>query len=1123
MPQDAKSGRFLIPAVIVVLTAGIFFTDMHTRLGMAVWVGYVIPLLVSSGMRRAWLPFGLAAVFSGMIYAAWVLAPAGIDRSAALNNRILGMVVLWVIAVIEFKRRRVYTQLCEKETRLNTLFKILPAGVSIVDGERKLLEKNPALETLLHLSKARFEDGKMVGRRFLRADGSVLPEDEVPSLRSIRENRVIMDSEMGVVREDGAVIWIAVNAAPLAGVGAVVATIDITKRKLAEQALAESEERYRRLFNEMTEGFAAHEIICDAAGKPCDYRYLEINPAFERLTGLRREKIVGRRLTEVLPDEDPKWLDRYGQVALTGEPVHFESFSPALNRHYEVDAYCPAPGQFAVMFLDVTARKRVEHLLQEQYLELENLYHSLPVGLAVIDRQFRYLRINDHMAAINGRPAVDHLGRTIYEMIPEVASLLEPVYRRVFDTGEPVTNVEYAKNSRPNPAHERNYLASYHPLKTQSGHVYGFCAVVMDISGRKGAEKALAESEERFRSAMQYSGIGMAVCSATGAWLEVNPALTAILGYSREEFLAGDFQSITHPDDLGSCLIELDRLRRGDINTFEVQKRFRHHAGHYLWVQSNVSMIRFGDGRPGYFVVQMQDITERKQAADELFQSREMLRMILDNIPERVFWKDVHSRFLGGNQLFARDCGFISSGELIGKTDFDTAMRDHGEVFQADDRHVMATDRPKLSYEVTQQAPDGRTAFLLASKVPLHDKEGRVIGVLGTYEDITERKALETQFRQAQKMEAVGRLAGGVAHDFNNLLTIISGYSDILLSELPAEDPSRDSLTEIKKASDRAAALTRQLLAFSRNQVLVPDILDLNSVIGECENMFLRLLGEDIEFKKELDPYLGKVQADPSQLDQVLLNLVVNARDAMPQGGVLSIQTGNAILDESFCQSQPGVRPGRYVRLAVSDTGMGMEESVRAQIFEPFFTTKQQGKGTGLGLAMVFGFIKQSGGHVTVSSELGRGSSFTIYLPEVRVSDPADKPSGASREVPPGSETILLVEDQADVRTLARHMLQMRGYQVLEAPNGTDAIRLVENHQGPIDLMVSDVVMPGMGGRQLAEKIVALRPEIKVLFVSGYTDDAVMRHGIHSSETNFLQKPFTGESLAQKVRKVLDQ
>jgi len=1110
---------------------------------------------------------------------------------------------------------------------------------------------NPTLEKLLEITPTVEDRRSQLGtRRFLRGDGSVMPEEDLPSARAMREQRIIMDTEVGFARTDGEVLWFSVNTAPLPGFGAAVALVDITKRRQAEKALAASEKRYQRLFNEMTEGFALHEIICDATGKPADYRFLEINPAFERLTGLQREAVVGHLLTEVLPNEDPQWLERYGRVALTEEPSHFEFYSTALNRHYEVDAYCPAPRQFAVLFLDITARKRVEHLLQEQYLELENLYHSLPIGLCVIDRQFRFLKINDRLAAINGRSAVEHLGRSVYEMVPDVANSLEPLYRQVFNTGEAVCNIELTRISRTTPVDKRNYLASYHPLKAQDGHVYGLCSVVVDITERKIAEQAmmeseerfrsamqysgigmaivssagrflevnpllcgilgytreammamsfqsithpedlaedlanlgrvlkgeietyqmekrylhqsghyvwaqlnvsviwhqdhkscdfvaqiqditsrkqvlqaLAESEERFRSAMQYSGIGMAVALVSGHWLEVNPALLVILGYSRKEMMAGDFLTLVHEDDLAACQRAIDGLLRDDSKTFELQQRLRHRAGHHLWVQTNVSLSRHNDGKTSCLVFQMQDITERKQAADVLFQSREMLRMILDNIPQRVFWKDSESKYMGGNLLFALDWGLSSPDELTGKKDSDIIPSGIIELYQADDRQVMMTDQPKLNYEEMQVRPNGQTAYLMTSKVPLHDKEGRVIGVLGTYEDVTERKVLETQFRQAQKMEAVGRLAGGVAHDFNNLLTIISGYTNLLLAELPADDGSVDFLTEIKKAGERAAALTRQLLAFSRKQVLTPDILDLNTVITDCENMLQRLLGEDIDVQTKLATDLGRVQADASQLDQVLLNLVVNARDAMPQGGMLLIKTANAVLDEYYCQQQPGVKPGPYVLLEVSDTGVGMDEATKAQIFEPFFTTKEPGKGTGLGLAMVFGFIKQSGGHVTVSSELGRGSTFSIYLPEIRVSEIGEKAGGTDRELPPGSETILLVEDQHDVRTLARHMLQMHGYLVLEANQGNEAIRIAETYAGDIHLLISDVVMPGMGGRQLAEKIVTLRPDIKVLFVSGYTDDAVMRHGIHSAATNFLQKPFTSDTLNLKVRKVLEQ
>lgn len=1010
MSEGYKPPVLLTFGAIIASSLGIFIIDLRAPAGVA-WMGYVIPLLWSGFWRRPGLPFLLASVFSVLMLISGRLSSPGMSFHPGQADRLIGMAVLWMVALIEFKR--------------------LQAGAQL------------------------------------------------------RES--------------------------------------VAKRELAEKTLAESEERYHRLFNEMTEGFALHEILCDGSGRPSDYRFLEINPSFERLTGLPREKVVGRLCSGVLPGEHPQWLERYGRVALTGEPVHFEDFSATLNRYYEVDAYCPAPRQFAVMFLDITARKRVEHLLQEQYLELENLYRSLPIGLSVVDHQFRFLKMNDRLAAINGRPAVEHLGRTIYEMIPDVAAALEPIYRRVFATGEAVCNIEFTRNFRMVPGEERNYLASYHPLKAKEGHVYGLCSVVVDITERKRTEQALVESEERFRSAMQHSAIGMAMVSPAGGFLEVNPALCRILGCEREVLLATDFQTITHPEDLPESLAFNKRLLQGEIQTFELEKRYRHQAGHYIWARVNVSLIRHRDGKSCSLVTQMQDITERKRAADELFQSREMLRMILDNIPQRVFWKDRELKFMGGNLLIARDCGFTDPAELIGKSDYDIIFQKTAEDFRSDDRQVMETNQPKLNYEELQIRPDGKTAHLMTSKVPLHDKDGRVIGVLGTYEDITERKALETQFRQAQKMEAVGRLAGGIAHDFNNLLTVISGYSNLLLAELPPEDGSVLFLTEIKKAGERASALTRQLLAFSRKQVLTPDNLNLNAVIGECENMLRRLLGEDIDFQLQLAADLGRVLADPNQLDQVLLNLVVNARDAMPQGGTLLIKTANATLDEHYCQQHPGIKPGPYVMLVVSDTGVGMDETTKALIFEPFFTTKQEGKGTGLGLAMVFGFIKQSGGHITVSSAPKHGSSFSIYLPEVRSAGVPGPPPGASPEVPSGSETILLVEDQNEVRVLARRMLQKRGYQVLEASHGAEAVRMVEAHPGTIHLLISDVVMPGMGGRQTAEKIVALRPQIKVLFMSGYTDDAVMRHGIHSAETNFLHKPFTGEALHRKVRKILDQ
>jgi CheY-like chemotaxis protein len=370
----------------------------------------------------------------------------------------------------------------------------------------------------------------------------------------------------------------------------------------------------------------------------------------------------------------------------------------------------------------------------------------------------------------------------------------------------------------------------------------------------------------------------------------------------------------------------------------------------------------------------------------------------------------------------------------------------------------------------------------------------------------------------------VGRLAGGVAHDFNNLLTVITGYSELLLKRFTEDDDVVDKLEEIRKASKRASALTYQLLAFSRKQVLQPKVLDINAVVTEVGKMLQRLIGEDIELVMVLHPGIGRVKADPGQISQIIMNLAVNARDAMPQGGKLSIETANVQLDQEYVRHHLGAKPGSYVMLALIDTGAGMDAATRQRIFEPFFTTKGTGSGTGLGLATVYGIVKQSGGYITVESEIGLGSTFKIYLPLVDVNDEAEtawseEPSG---EMPTGTERILLVEDEQAVRALARQVLEMCGYEVLEARDGAEAVSICEGVDGVIDLLVTDVVMPQISGSELAEQLSVLRPEMQVLYMSGYTDDAMVRHGLGDGTANFIQKPFTPENLAHKVREVIE-
>ena len=388
--------------------------------------------------------------------------------------------------------------------------------------------------------------------------------------------------------------------------------------------------------------------------------------------------------------------------------------------------------------------------------------------------------------------------------------------------------------------------------------------------------------------------------------------------------------------------------------------------------------------------------------------------------------------------------------------------------------------------------------------------------------DVTERRNLEGQLRQSQKMEAIGMLAGGVAHDFNNLLTAINGYSELILKRLPADHPLRSSVIEIAKAGSRAATLTQQLLAFSRKQVMQPRTIDLNAVVSEIEKMLRRLIGEHIALRTVLDPKLGSTKADPGQVEQVLVNLVVNARDAMAGGGKLTIETRNVFLDEDYARMHISVVPGRYVMLGVSDTGVGMDEATSARIFEPFFSTKDPGKGTGLGLSTIYGIVKQTGGNIWVYSELGKGTTFKIYFPLVEEHPDVAVVSKLTEEKTNGNETILLVEDEEIVRKLALQVLQLYGYNVLEASGGENALSICKDNQGKIDLLITDVVMPGMSGRELANRVAELCPGIKVLYMSGYTDSAIVHQGELDEGANFMQKPFTTEGFARKVREVLD-
>jgi two-component system, cell cycle sensor histidine kinase and response regulator CckA len=630
-----------------------------------------------------------------------------------------------------------------------------------------------------------------------------------------------------------------------------------------QAALEESERRWRCLFDEMTSAASVHEIICDDDGRPVDFRCLRVNAAFEKVTRLSAAQVIGRTAREVLPIDDSS-IARYGRVALTGAPVEFEAYFAPLGRFFETRAFRIQPGQFAIVFRDISKHVQSEEELRSARAQLDAIVQASPLGIIVVDPAGIVLQWNAAAERIFGHGATEVRGR-------------------------------------------------------------------------------------------------------------------------RAPFL---------PED-----------REGEV-----------------W-QALLATVR-GEGRS------VAPLARRK---------------------------------------------------------------------------------------------DGGTIDLVLSTAPLRGPGGAVDSVLAIVADVTQQRRLEAQYLQAQKLEAIGRLAGGVAHDFNNVLTTIACYTDILQAGVERTSPLYVDLEEIQRAAQRGAELTSQLLAFSRKQVIKPVIIDLNQVITRSRRMLGRIIGEDVELVFLPGQNVARVKADPGQIEQVLVNLAVNGRDAMPAGGRLSIETCNAILDEQQCHTHPAARPGAWVMLSVSDNGSGMSSEVQQHIFEPFFTTKEQGKGTGLGLATVYGIVQQSGGFITVESREGAGTSFGIHLP---VAEGAEAVVGIRRtagEVASGEETVLLVEDEAAVRNLARKVLQRLGYVVLEASDGESALKICERHLSPVHLLLTDVVMPGMNGKELYERLHAQKPELRALFMSGYTDEAIARHGVRGSETNFLQKPFTVEMLARKVREVLDR
>jgi len=750
---------------------------------------------------------------------------------------------------------------------------------------------------------------------------------------------------------------------------------------------------------------------------------------------------------------------------------------------------------------------------------VEALFDAAPVGMAIFDASHRFVRINPAMAAINGLPVGAHLGRSLEEVLPELAPVVGPILDRVVATGERVKDLVVAGSTPLMPGVARVWRASYLPIEL--GDESGVAVFVEERTAQLAAEQALRESEDqfraselRFRTICETAPIGIFLSDAEGGVVYSNPAAQEMVGLPEEELLGTGWARLLDPEDLPGIAAALE-AGRTDPHGFSIHARVHRPDGKLIWTETVGREVYDGERHIGR-VSLTTDVTERHRILAALHESEELFRELAENV-DAVF-------YLAKPDAVGVD--YVSPGfwSIWGRTPDE--LREHPHVWldaiHPDDRErvreTFQSDRTGFRAEYRVVRPDGSIRWISDRSFPVRNAEGKVIRVAGVATDETQRHTLETQLLQAQRLESIGRLAGGVAHDFNNLLTVIMSHAAFARQDLRH---AGEDLLAIEQAGARASELTGQLLSFARRQVIEPRVVDLNALTTQIDRMLRRLIGEDVELETRLEPRLWPVKVDPAQMEQVLVNLAVNGRDAMPNGGRLTVETANVVLDEGYRSSHADVVPGEYVMLGVSDNGLGIEPELLPMIFEPFFTTKPNGAGTGLGLATCYGIVKQAGGHIWAYSEPGAGATFKVYLPRAE-GVPGASGTGTAAAAARGHETVLLVEDDDSVRAIAVRTLRSQGFQVLEAVDGVAALEVAAGYEGTIHLLLTDVVMPRMGGKELAARLLELRPETKVLYASGYTRNAIVHHGVLEQGTNFLQKPYVPDGLARKVREVID-
>ncbi len=866
--------------------------------------------------------------------------------------------------------------------------------------------------------------------------------------------------------------------------------------------------------------------------KDCAGRYLLCNKAALQFIGKPKEELIGRDDRAAFPPEDAQRLmteDR--SIFESGGTIHCEEQITSLegqSLYFMVSkgALRDREGRVTGLFgiaRDITRQRLDEEQLHRHRILLQRTSRLARVGGWEFDPLTRQLSWTEECARIHdlqptGKTSVDHW---LAHFRGEHRRAIEKAFQQALESGQPYDlelEIISAKGVH-------KWVRTQGEPVMEEGRVVYMYGVLQDITDRKQAETALHDSEMRRSLALEAAQMGTWEWDMTCDRIACSEALESLWGYAPGTFpgTREAFTSRIYPDDLPHMQRIAEEARQAR-RPFRSEYRVVQPDGSLRWVASHGRHL-FDDQDSAIRLLGVAfDISEGKKTQEALRESEARFRMLVEGAPEGIF-VEAEGRFLFVNPAMVRLLGAAGPGDLVGTELIGRIAQEYRQAVQDRIRSQCQSGGVPLLLAHEYLRLDGTRVPVETTSVAFsfHGRDGCLVFV----RDVTSRReaearqeGLRNQLQQAQKMESIGRLAGGVAHDFNNMLSIILGYGEIIFNGLPAQDPLVEKVKEILNAATRSAALTRQLLAFSRKQTLQPVVMGLNAVVRNLEKMLRRLIGEDVRLELSLARDLAPVMVDPGQVEQVIMNLAVNARDAMPQGGRLVFETQNVELDDAFVATHAGVVAGRYVMLAVSDTGSGMKKEILEKIFEPFFTTKEKGKGTGLGLATVYGILKQSGGSIWAYSEVGQGTCFKIYLPQVE-NRAEPKPDPLPGPGPASGEHILVVEDEPSLRKLIKGMLVRLGYRVSLAANGNEALMLVEEKGEIPDLLLTDVVMPGFSGPELAKRLQRVMPQLRVLYMSGYTDDTIAHHGILDPEMPFIQKPMSAAALAEKVWKVL--